>query len=399
MKDAAFGFDDEISNLEIVFKISERCNLACDYCYFFFHGDDSWRDRPSIVSADVIDGLAQFVADGISRYNIKQVNFVLHGGEPLMLPKIKFAAMCEKLLACKTSKTEINFAMQTNGALVTPTWIDLLAKYNVGCGVSMDGPASIHDVHRRDTRGRPSYAECRRGWDLLLESSRRGIGVKPALLAVIDPAVDANTVFDHFVDDMGADFINFLLPYDTHDDPKSERVVQGVGQFLIDIFDNWAARGRPDIRMRFIRETFHLLCRPEVLSARRVPAHDLRNQMTISSDGTVFPEDTIKKLSHYQTSPFSVFNSTLEDVFSSQTWLDLKDAALRLPAACGGCSWRKVCNGGRTVNRYAHSNKFDNPSIFCDGLKDYFEHITAVAVLSGVDLDRLTESLHGARLA
>ncbi|MEU9838708.1 hypothetical protein AB0C69_05725, partial [Actinomadura sp. NPDC048032] len=31
---------------EFILKIHSRCNLACDYCYVYEMGDQSWRDQP-----------------------------------------------------------------------------------------------------------------------------------------------------------------------------------------------------------------------------------------------------------------------------------------------------------------------------------------------------------------
>ena len=35
---------------QIVLKVHGQCNLACDYCYVYEHGDQSWRDRPRAMS-------------------------------------------------------------------------------------------------------------------------------------------------------------------------------------------------------------------------------------------------------------------------------------------------------------------------------------------------------------
>ena len=51
-----------IQNLNIVFKISERCNLKCDYCYFFFGGDETWKLHPPVVPRQVIEDLGAFTA-------------------------------------------------------------------------------------------------------------------------------------------------------------------------------------------------------------------------------------------------------------------------------------------------------------------------------------------------
>ncbi len=383
--------DDEISSLEVVYKISERCNLACDYCYFFFRGDESYKDHPPIAPMAVTSALVDFINDAARRYKVKKINVVLHGGEPLMLPKRRFVELCQQFV--DNCETPVNFAMQTNGALVTPAWIELLNRFKVGAGVSFDGPADIHDVHRFDRRGRPSYDNCRRGWDLLVEASQKRGGVAPGLLCVIDPDVDPDRVFDHFVDDLGATQMNFLLPDYNHDDPLPAGYGDRVGDYMISVFDNWVRRKNKDISIRFIKETFFTLSRPDSLRAIKIRAHDTRNQMSISSNGEINLEDTIKILPGYQSSEMTVFNSTLQDVFSSRSWLELGASLYDLAEPCQTCDWRKICNGGRSHNRFSKQNGFKNPSIFCSGLQKYYEHITASLVKCGRDLDDIHSAL------
>jgi molybdenum cofactor biosynthesis enzyme MoaA len=38
----------------IVLKVTQRCNLNCDYCYVYNRGDDSWRGRPAFISDAVV---------------------------------------------------------------------------------------------------------------------------------------------------------------------------------------------------------------------------------------------------------------------------------------------------------------------------------------------------------
>jgi uncharacterized protein len=381
---------EEIPTLEVVYKISERCNLACDYCYFFFKGDDSYKSHPPLASGQLTRSLVDFLNDAVSSYNIKTINLVLHGGEPLMMPKAKFIALCETLKAEYVGKVPLNIAMQTNGALITPEWIEILERFNVGVGVSFDGPAHINDQHRIDTKGRPSYAACRKGWDLLQACD--GLN-PPGLLSVLNPNEDADEIFDHFVDDLGAFHLNFLLPDYTHDTVPDGDYAIRVGEALIRIFNNWARRADSSLQVRFIQETVFPLFDLKSLAKARVVGEDLRNQMSISSNGEIHPEDTVKVLPGYHVSEFNVATSKFSDVCEGQTWKDMGVAALRPPEQCGTCEWLKICRGGRLHHRHSLSRGFDNPSVYCAGLKAYFEHIAAAAVCRGADVDDLYNAL------
>lgn len=71
-----------LKQLQVVFKVSERCNLACDYCYFFFASDDSWKQHPPVAPVSTLEAAARFASSIAVRYGLKSITFVFHGGEP-----------------------------------------------------------------------------------------------------------------------------------------------------------------------------------------------------------------------------------------------------------------------------------------------------------------------------
>ena len=76
-----------IKNLEIILKLSERCNLYCTYCYFFNRGDQSYKDNPPVISQFTIESLILFIKNACVQYPLKKVIFDFHGGEPLLMKK------------------------------------------------------------------------------------------------------------------------------------------------------------------------------------------------------------------------------------------------------------------------------------------------------------------------
>ena len=145
-----------IQNLNIVFKISERCNLKCDYCYFFFGGDETWKLHPPVVPRQVIEDLGAFTARAARDQQLDAIQLIFHGGEPLLMSKPRFAEMCDTLRRYETG-FRFNFGLQTNGVLVDDGWIELFERYQVSAGVSLDGPPAVNDLHRLDLKGRSSY--------------------------------------------------------------------------------------------------------------------------------------------------------------------------------------------------------------------------------------------------
>src|SRR5207253_80463 len=55
------------------------------------------------------------------------------------------------------------YTVQTNATLINDEWIRLFKRHGVVVGVSIDGPAFIHDHHRRDGHGTGTHGKVMAG--------------------------------------------------------------------------------------------------------------------------------------------------------------------------------------------------------------------------------------------
>src|SRR3954453_2215826 len=69
---------------DIVLKVHQRCNLACDYCYVYEMADQSWRTRPLVIEDRIWQATAARMADHARTHRLETMRLVLHGGEPLL---------------------------------------------------------------------------------------------------------------------------------------------------------------------------------------------------------------------------------------------------------------------------------------------------------------------------
>jgi uncharacterized protein len=130
------------------------------------------------MSEDVLrHALARLVEAGIVG---AQLDIVWHAGEPFALPPAwyegAFAVVDQTLPAAVYARHHF----QTNGTLVDTRWCDLIARHGVRVGVSLDGPAWLHDRRRRTRAGRGTHAAALRGLRRL-----RAAGVRPHVVAVL----------------------------------------------------------------------------------------------------------------------------------------------------------------------------------------------------------------------
>jgi uncharacterized protein len=147
----------------VVIQPSPFCNLDCDYCYL---PNRASRHR---FSLDLLEPLfRQLFA---SRFVTEAFTIVWHAGEPLAVPitfyKAAFAKIAELDQQWNTQGLKITHAMQTNATLLNHAWCDFIKDHDIKIGVSLDGPAFIHDAHRKTRSGRGTHTHTMQGISLL----------------------------------------------------------------------------------------------------------------------------------------------------------------------------------------------------------------------------------------
>ena len=382
-------------NLNIVFKISERCNLKCDYCYFFFSGDDTWKLHPPLVPRQVVEDLGAFVARSARDQQLEVIQLVFHGGEPLLMSKPRFAQMCDTLRGYENG-FRFNFSMQTNGVLLDDGWIDLFERYQISAGVSLDGPPVVNNLHRLDLKGNSSYDRTVAGLRLLQQAAAQRRVSEPGLLSVINPFANGADVYRHFAHDLGVTHMSFLTPDYTWDSVVGESLIHGVERFLLASLRAWLADKNPKIQIRVFSELLSAMLDPQAMEVVHTYRDDYRNIISVSSNGDLGPEDTLRTLDpRFASMGLNVAKNDLRDLLESDAWREQAEAATVRPEKCEGCGWWKICKAGRPINRYSKALGFSNPSLYCSGLKDMYAELGAFLVRNGTPLSELSLRLAG----
>lgn len=376
----------KLQDLNIVFKISERCNLKCDYCYFFFGGDETWKKHPPLVPRQVVEDLGAFCARAARDHQIETIDIVFHGGEPLLMSKPRFEEMCNTLRAHQNG-FKFNFALQTNAVLIDAGWIDIFERHQIGVGVSLDGPAVVNDLHRLDLKGQSSYDRTVAGLRALQKAAAQKRMAPPGLLSVINPFVDGAKTYRHFVHDLGIQQMSFLTPDYTWDSVVDPAIIHGVERFLLSALRAWLADKNPKIKIRVFSELLAAMVDPRALELVHAYRDDYRGIISVSSNGDLGPEDTLRTVDpRYASMGLNVGTHNLSDLFESEVWREQARAVTIRPEKCAQCDWWKICKAGRPINRHSKGKGFSNHSLYCSGLQDTYAELGAFVVRNGTPL-------------
>lgn len=354
----------------VVLKIAERCNLNCSYCYMYNHEDQTWRERPRLMSDRIYDATLRAIQAHADQHPGQEITLIFHGGEPLLVGKERFDELCRRARAALGDS--VRLSIQTNGTLVDEEWAVLFVDHQVHPGVSLDGPPEVHDATRVYHSGRGSHARTVRGLKVLQEA-----GLSPAVLCVVEPGADGVAIYEHFRT-LGVTTLNFLLPDVSHD--HKERLYGGrgptpVADYLIPVFDRWFAEDDPDVKIRIFWGLLRMLMgghgETDAFGNPRMA------YVVVESDGSIEPLDALKVCGEGLTQMgLNVLQHGFDDLGLGKPLLQqLVNDGLPLPTACQACPERLICGGGYYPNRYSSARGFDNPSVWCADILKLIGHL------------------------
>jgi uncharacterized protein len=145
----------------LVIQPTALCNLDCSYCYV------PDRLNSQRLPIPLLEKLLQAVRSSCIAQEQEVLDILWHAGEPLAAGIDYFRramALTDQLLG---DRWRIRHSIQTNGTLVTPAWCDLFRARGVTIGISLDGPAELHDANRKTLGGAGSFVRVMRGLEFL----------------------------------------------------------------------------------------------------------------------------------------------------------------------------------------------------------------------------------------
>lgn len=346
----------------VLVKLASRCNLDCSYCYVYRMGDEGWRSQPKRMSAPTSAILARRLGELASRQE-KAFGIVFHGGEPLLVGPDRFEAICAEF---RQEAPMCELALQTNGVLLSDRVIQTCIRHDVGVSVSIDGPASVHDRHRVDHRGRPSHSAIAANL-VRLTSTLEGRAIFSGVLAVVDPSSDPIEVYEA-LKSTGAPTMDLLYRDGNHDTlplGKSSVVSTEYGEWMCRLLDHYLADARPT-PVRVLDDMLRLMLGGR--STKEGLGTEEFGILVVETDGTIAKNDTLKSAHEGAdrfAAPPSVVDLDLHDFVRSADFTEYQAAQVPTAAACATCPVFAICGGGMPAHRWSAERGFDNPTVFC----------------------------------
>lgn len=341
----------------MVKPIGASCNLDCTYCYYLSKAE-LYPASPLRMSDDILE---KYILQTIEGNEVPVITFCWHGGEPL-LAGMDFYRRAFALQKKYSGNKKIINTIQTNGTLIDREWCDLFIENDLLVGISIDGPEYIHDIHRKDRKGAPTFSRVMRGIEQVLASN-----VEFNTLSTVNKTSEGHGAQVYtFLKSIGSKYMQFL--------PVVERVngqitpwsvdAKAFGTFMTDIFDIWIRR---DVGEYFVQLFDAALAGwYGVMPGLCVFTESCGDALAVEHNGDVYscdhfvyPENKIGNI--MQTDISAMYRSPEQQSFgvfkrTSLSW------------RCQKCIYRFACNGGCPKYRFG-------TNYLCEGYYHFFSHV------------------------
>jgi len=183
--------------------------MACTYCFY--------RDRnarhPGAERRRMSEAVLEELIKQLMGQPQEEISIGWQGGEPTLMGLPFFSKAID--LEGRYGKGKVfGNGLQTNGVLLDSAWARFFREYNFLVGLSLDGPAHIHDHYRRMQGGQGSWSRVADKARMLLDA---GVSVN-ALTVVNDYSAGFPEEIYASHKDLGLAYMQFIPCVET--DPK-----------------------------------------------------------------------------------------------------------------------------------------------------------------------------------
>jgi uncharacterized protein len=353
----------DIGPLELlVVQPTPFCNLDCSYCYL--------PDRTDTrrMTLETLDRALQWVAES----GLVCDPFVLlwHAGEPLVVPVAWYEGAAE-VLKRRGVGWEVTQSFQTNATLITEEWCDFFRRHRIEVGVSVDGPAFLHDRHRKTRQGRGTLDRVLNGIRLLNE---RAIPFKVITVLTADSLDYPDELFDFYCEH-GIRAVGFNPEESEGSNARSSLQGEGtVPRFrrFLERFLELAHSADPPLEVReFEQSASSILHARRAGPTRRTQENRPFGIVNVDCEGnfsTYSPELLGQESSRYGGFALgNVATDSLDSVLGLARFAQMDaDIAAGVNLCRESCRYFPFCGGGPPGNKHFENGSFvSTETLFC----------------------------------
>ncbi len=350
----------------LVKPASADCNLRCEYCFYLEHCSFYPGEKRHRMSVDVLEQMIRtYMQTPQPSYQIGW-----QGGEPTLMGVEFFKRVVEFQQRYGAPGAAVANGLQTNGTLIDDELALHLARYNFLVGMSVDGPAELHDRYRLNAVGSGSHADVMRGVECL---KRNRVEFNTLTLVSQANVGVPKDVYHYLCEDVGS----FHHQYIVCVEPDEQRRILPFSvtgnewaEFLCEVFDVWYPGDTRRVSIRLFDAVLALM----VDGVRNICPFgtDCRQYFVVEYNGDVYPcdffvEKQLRLGNICDDSWHTMQQSPIYRSFGAQKrrWNSKCDSCEYAWICAGDCLKHRLCTGGGDPTRL---------SALCEGWQVFYAH-------------------------
>lgn len=306
----------------------------------------------------------------------KQITFIWHGGEPLLVGLQFFREVASISHVLRNNGHHIKNVIQTNGTLVTNELLDFIVEeHDFRLGLSLDGPAHINDVSRPKARGYGSFGEIMSAVTKIRErDAREGTDcIGGGVICVIGKhnIGRLEEIYSFFKSRQISVKLNPLFVSGRATDALSVTPDE-YAEAMCRFFDIWVNDDDDSIRV----DPFESIISSLISGAPRSCVSSracTKTFVSIGPLGDVYPCGRFDGVRKFHLGNVNSPDG-LRNALVSSAYLQLDSRPERLGNTCIECPYLAICNGGCMHNAYIQGDVMAKDP-FCGFYKKLYGHI------------------------
>ncbi len=356
--------------------ITEACNFGCKYCF---------ADSVPTNGYMPVETAERIIAKCLRELPPEKLLFDFHGGEPLMAWDLLVHCVqyARELNEKENIGKDVSFIFQTNGSLLTSEKVKKHKELDVDVGISLDGPAEVHDKNRIFARGTGQGKE-RGTFEVVVANWKNALslGLRCGVLGVVHDPADYIKCFNFFVNELG--LRRFRLNYSSFIG-RSTRLLDFSATRAEDFANHWLEM--VDVALEWCREHQETLTISDVdvqinnLMSRNRPFMCYRAPCGVCNSILGFAIDGgVHACEEMASSGVLRLGNVFDEGFNLKDMVDNNELCRQLQRRtpeniprCKRCGFRRFCSAGCTSKTLAYYGEYMHESPMCRFYKRVFE--------------------------
>ncbi len=351
----------EVNKIFLSLPPEHICNLDCRYC-FGMAGNNYTEKTRSIDKTKLMDIAKFLIEDYAKDIDEFRLDFV-SGGEPL----IDISRLIETIDTMRdvfnNANKKLDIWLCTNGTLLTPQIVNMFENRDMNIGVSLDGPAEIHNACRVYKDGSGSYKDAILGVKHLMDQSVKASRLREPWISTVitDFSGGFVNIIRHFKE-LGLKTAQLKWVWSTDDSEYSmkrenvDRYKEWIDELVATLFNEamvgdittWQMILNDNdyigkVAMRFlIGGLFNFRCFAG------------RNKIAFTANGDIYPCDSFVGMDEFRLgSIYNGINKSRQQMFEK---LSIDDRS-----KCNNCWARYLCGGDCYYNSFLNNGDIRDP--------------------------------------